>query len=368
MLMLALLFALQSGAACPSCADGAALIKRFELTEAPAPIREARGWAPPRKIVIFGNAAWVAALQAVAPNAQIIGTADVPSALPHLADADVYIGQCTPAVLRAGTRLRYIHSMTAGVDLCAGAPELAGRELTVTNAQAILSPQIADQAMGMLLMLSRRLKKYAEQQRSGAFSHPPMDPSVALDSGYWALEEKTMLVVGLGGIGTEVARRAHAFGMRIIATRNSSRTGPAFVEYVGLSNEAVTLAARADVVVNALPLTPQTRGLFNLSFFQAMKPTAFFVNVGRGESVVTADLVQALQRRMIAGAALDVTDPEPLPAGHPLWPMPNVVLTPHTAGSSDQTARRSLVLATENLRRYVMGERLVSVVDLRRGY
>ena len=366
MLTTAIVFALQ--ASCPSCADGAALIKRFELPEAATPIRSAKGWAPPKKIVTFGGPEWVAALKAVAPQAEIIGTTDVPSAFPHLADADVYIGICSPAVLRAGPKLRWIQSITAGVDLCTGAPELAGRELTVTNAQGVFGPQIADQTMGMLLTLTRRLNKYAEERRTQKFSHPPADPRVALDSGYWELEGKTMLVVGLGGIGTEVAKRAHAFGMRIIATRNSSRSGPSYVEYVGLSDEVVKLAARADVVVNALPLTPQTRGMFNLAFFQAMKPTAIYVNVGRGETAVTADLVQALQRRVIAGAALDVTDPEPLPDGHPIWQMQNVVLTPHSAGASDQVKHRLMVLAAENLRRYVAGERMISVADLRRGY
>jgi phosphoglycerate dehydrogenase-like enzyme len=175
-------------------------------------------------------------------------------------------------------------------------------------------------------------------------------------------------VIGLGGIGTEVARRAHALGMRVRATRNSGRDGPEFVEYVGLANEAVTLAGWADVVVNSTPLTADTRGMFNTAFFAAMKPTAYFINVGRGESVITSDLVSALQARRIAGAALDVTDPEPLPLDHPLWAMPNVIITPHVAVASDLLLPRVFTLAAENLARYVRGDRLVSVVDVRRGY
>ena len=108
--------------------------------------------------------------------------------------------------------------------------------------------------------------------------------------------------------------------------------------------------------------------MFNAAFFEAMKPSAYFINVGRGESVATADLVRALEARRIAGAALDVTDPEPLPADHPLWSMPNVILTPHVAVASDLVLGRGLTLAAENLRRYVRGDRLVSVVDVRRGY
>jgi phosphoglycerate dehydrogenase-like enzyme len=158
---------------------------------------------------------------------------------------------------------------------------------------------------------------------------------VVTSLGIWELEGKNLLVIGLGGVGTEVARRAHALGMRVRATRNTGREGPDFVEYVGLANEALPLAEWADVIVNCTPLTPDTRGMFNASFFSAMKPSAYFINVGRGESVVTDDLVSALQARRLAGAALDVTDPEPLPRNHTLWRMPNVIITPHVAVASD---------------------------------
>lgn len=177
-----------------------------------------------------------------------------------------------------------------------------------------------------------------------------------------------MLVVGLGGIGTQVAQRAHALGMRVLATRGSRREGPDFVEYVGLSDEAITLAAEADVVVNAVPLTDTTRGMFNKAFFAAMKPSAYFISVGRGQSTVTADLLEALESGQIAGAGLDVTDPEPLPQDHPLWTTPRVIVTPHVAASSAETLQRIQALVTENLRRYIAGEPLLSVVDIQRGY
>jgi phosphoglycerate dehydrogenase-like enzyme len=179
---------------------------------------------------------------------------------------------------------------------------------------------------------------------------------------------RTMLVVGLGGIGTEVARRAHALGMRVIATRNSSREGPDFVARVGLPGDLAAFAAEADVVVNATPLTPETEDLFDEEFFAAMKPGGYFVSVGRGASTDTDALVDALRSGHLAGAGLDVTDPEPLPAGHPLWSMPNVIITPHVASNSDVQDEREWILAVENLRRYVAGEPLLNVVDLRRGY
>ncbi len=156
--------------------------------------------------------------------------------------------------------------------------------------------------------------------------------------------------------------------MRVLATRRSSRSGPEFVDYVGLADEVTELAAQADVVVNAAPLTSETTGMFDAKFFARMKPTAYFINVGRGRSVVTADLVQALESGRIAGAGLDVTDPEPLPTGHRLWSLPNVIITPHVAGGSDLRAERFWTIIRENVRRYVAGEAMLSVVDVERGY
>ena len=178
-----------------------------------------------------------------------------------------------------------------------------------------------------------------------------------------------MLVVGLGGIGSEVARLADALGMRVLATRNSRREGPDYVEYVGLSHEMNELAAQADVVISTLPLTADTANLHNAAFFAAMKPDAIFINVGRGGTVDTDALVAALRTGEIAGAGLDVAAPEPLPDGHPLWSMPNVMMTPHVAGSSSGYLR-SVVgpVLLENLRRYVAGDALISEVDLKRGY
>ena len=178
---------------------------------------------------------------------------------------------------------------------------------------------------------------------------------------------KTMLVVGLGGIGTETAKRAAALGMIVYATRNSSREGPDYVEYVGLSDELFELAAKADVIVNALPLTAATQGLFNSDFFDAVKPGAYFINVARGASVVTDDLMAALDSGQLAGAGLDVTDPEPLPPDHPLWRMQNVIITPHVAGVA-RTLERHQAVAQENLRRFIAGDALLNVVDPARGY
>jgi phosphoglycerate dehydrogenase-like enzyme len=349
--------------ACPSCLDADTLVARFGLREAATPVRERAGWRPPRRIVTMGGAEWVAALRSAAPAAEVIGVNDVAEAVRALRGADVYVGFCNAAIAGAGTGLRWVQLRSAGADACLRGTSLAERGVLLTNAQGLYGPQVADHALALLLALTRQLHQYRDHQRAGVWQEERMPASPA-----WELDGKTMLVVGLGGIGTEIARRAHAFGMRIVGTRNSRREAPPFVAYVGLGAEALELARSADVVVNAAPLTDDTRALFNATFFRALKPGALFINIGRGESVVTADLVEALRGGRLGGAGLDVTDPEPLPAGHPLWSLPNVVITPHTAGESDGRDRRLLTLAVENLRRYVAGERLLSVVDAERGY
>jgi len=175
-------------------------------------------------------------------------------------------------------------------------------------------------------------------------------------------------VVGLGGVGTEVAERAHAFGMTVTAIRNSDRPGPPTVSRVGQSAALHDFLREADVVVNTLPLTDETRHMFDARAFAAMKPGAWFINVGRGATVVTADLTQALEAGHVGAAALDVTDPEPLPSDHPLWRMPNVIITPHVAPNSEVNIDSRWALFRENLRRYVAGEPMLSVVDTSRGY
>jgi phosphoglycerate dehydrogenase-like enzyme len=353
--------------ACEGCLPADSLIARFGLREVESPVRERPGWQPPRRIVTMGGEAWASALRRVAPGAEVIGVADARAALAALRGADVYVGFCNGGIVAAGSDLRWIQLSSAGADGCLVGTGLADRDVLVTNAQGLYGPAVADHALALLLALTRGVATYRDQQRAGSWENPP-DYSAGLVEPEWELEGRTMLVVGLGGIGTEIAKRAHAFGMRVTGTRNTRRDAPPFVAYVGLANEVNELARSADVVVNAAPLTDATRGMFDADFFRAMKPGAYFINIGRGESVVTDALVAALRERRLAGAGLDVTDPEPLPPGHPLWSMPNVVLTPHSAGSAEAHDRRLLTLAVENVRRYVAGERLLSVVDVRRGY
>jgi phosphoglycerate dehydrogenase-like enzyme len=349
------------------CAAAAELIERFELREGAAPVRERAGWTTPKKIVV-ADVPLADYLRTIAPGVEIVGVQGLRNyagMAEAVAGADVLIGLCTPEIVARGTGLKWIQLLNAGADSCATIPAVAQRGILVTNLQRIQGPHMAEHAIALLLSLARALPVYAVEQNDGAFTRGFRETRGERPI---EIEGKTLLVVGLGGIGTEVAKRAHGLGMRVIATRNSRREGPDYVEYVGLADEYRTLASRADVVVNATPLTPQTRGMFDAAFFAAMKDDAFFINIGRGESVVTADLTAALQAGAIGGAGLDVTDPEPLPPRHALWSMSNVVITPHIATSSDFRSERTVTLVAENVRRYVRGDALLSIVDLASGY
>lgn len=241
-------------------------------------------------------------------------------------------------------------------------PEIQDKQFVFTNAQHTSGPPMADHVIALMTMVTRGLHNFHRFQLQGQWKRRPIDFPML------ELQGKTMLIVGLGGVGTEVARRAHGLGMRVIGIRKSSRTGPSYVEYVGLSPELYELAARADVVVNALPLTNETRGLFDEKFFDSVKRGAYFISVGRGESTVTGDLIAALNDGRLTAAGLDVTDPEPLPDGHALWSLSNVVITPHVAATTDEGRWRRWAVTLENLRRYVNGEKMLNVVDVTRGY
>jgi phosphoglycerate dehydrogenase-like enzyme len=274
------------------------------------------------------------------------------------------MGFCEEEIVARGPELHWIQVYWAGVEDCVAAPSLRQGRKVLTNGQRIASPALAEHSIALMMALVRALDVYHANQLKGSWQR---DIGMARTD-FMELAGRTVLVVGLGGIGTETAKRAHGLGMRVIATRSSSREGPDYVDYVGLSGEVIELARQADVVINTAPLTDETRGMFNAAFFQAMKPTAYFISVGRGASTVTDDLIAALNNGEIAGAGLDVTDPEPLPEGHPLWTTPRVIISPHTAGRSDKGRDRLFLLVRENLRRYVAGEPLLSVVDIERGY
>jgi len=303
----------------------------------------------------------VPALQPAAPQAKLI---EVSTAKPgQIAAADATIGVCSAEVLAQAKQLQWIQWPAAGVDRCVQQPLLHERHPLLTNLQRTMGPSMAEHVLGMMLALSRHFDYFLKEQQQAHWAKEESTTPHLVD-----LDGKTVLVVGLGGIGTEVARRAHALGMRVTATRASGRNGPDYVSYVGLPDELLKLASDADFVVNCAPLTPQTTGIFNREFFATVKPGAYFISVGRGRSTVTADLIAALSSGRIAGAGLDVVDPEPLPADSPLWHLPNVIITPHVSADTAVSAETRKLVLVENLRRYAAGEPMLSVVDIERGY
>ena len=346
------------------------LIEQLGLKQSEQPIQQSPHWRKPKRIVITmldrqiqSKPDAVEWLREVAGGAEIV-VANTRKVSPELLQgADVLLGYCNHDNLKHGQQLNYILNYSAGVDKCTSSPLAQQRPILVTNMQRIYGPGIAEHVIAMMYMLTRKLYVYHDRQWEQQW-----DRKAVKRTDMWELQDRTLLVVGLGGIGTEVARRADGLGMRVIAIRNSSRSGPGFVDYVGLPNELLKLAAEADVVVNTTPLTSKTKGMFDSRFFRSMKPGTYFINVGRGKSVVTADLIDALNSGHLGGAALDVADPEPLPADHPLWQAKNIIITPHISASSDRQMQRYWLVVRENLRRYVNGERMLNVVNLKRGY
>lgn len=342
-----------------------ASLQDLGLREAEVASRDVAGWQKPQRIVVWApfGPQLVEQLQAAAPGVELVAVANAKEAAGAAPGSQAIIGFCDQAVLDAADTVQWVQVFFAGVEDCVSLPGMQSG-VVLTNGQRLSSPTIADHTIALTYALLRGIDIFHGNQAQGDWDRSASNSL----RGFGELSGRTMLVVGLGGIGTQVAQRANALGMRILATRGSRREGPDYVEYVGLSDEAIKLATEADVVVNALPLTDSTRNMFDKAFFAAMKPSAYYVSVGRGQTTVTADLLDALNSGQIAGAGLDVTEPEPLPADHPLWNTPRVIITPHVAASSAETLERIQALVTENLRRYVAGDPLLSVVDIKRGY
>lgn len=305
-----------------------------------------------------------AELQSLAPNVTIYSGLTAEAALGMAAKANgVDVRFATPEFIKQAPNLVWVQAMSAGVDsLQRNRPLMESEKIVLTNMRAVHGPAIADHAMGMLLTLTRGLRDYEKGQAAGKWreEEPAQRPI--------ALAGKTMLVVGIGGIGTEIAQRASGFGMRVIATRRTDTPAPAYVERVGKPDELMKMLPQADVVAVCVPLTDETSGLFNPAAFAAMKKGSYLINIARGRIVETAALVEALKDGTLAGACLDVTDPEPLPDGHALWSMRNVVVTPHVAAESDLTEERRWALLKENMRRFGAGEPLLNCVDKQMGY
>ncbi len=314
----------------------------------------------------------LARIREAAGGAEVVNAATPEAALAEVGDADAFLGKITPRLLAAAPKLRWVQAITASLEHYVF-PELAAHPCLLTNMRGLFSDVVADHVFGYILCFARNLPLYLRRQAraewgpAGGESERPSfaaGPGVAtaMDRAHLHLSDATLGVVGMGSIGSEVARRGAAFGMRVLGADPEPRPGAWPLSRLD------DLLAASDFVVIAAPHTPETAGMFHRGRIRKMKPGAFLINVGRGALVPLADLTAALEAREIAGAALDVFEVEPLPPDHPLWRMENVILTPHVAACSVRVPERHLALLVENVRRFGRGEEPRNRVDKARWY
>ncbi len=281
------------------------------------------------------------------------------ASLDLITDADAYYGRMTPALLAAGKKLRWIQATSAGLDGYYF-PELRDSDVTVTNLRGIYSDVIAEHVFALLLSMARGIPAYFRSQLEGRWENKSV-PVIHVAG-------TTLGVLGLGGIGLAVAERGHAFGMRVLALDPAPKGRPDYVERIYGIHELHEMLGEVDFFVICAPHTGETDRMIDAAALEAMKPSAIFINIGRGKVVDLAALTRALGNGEIAGAGLDVFEEEPLQEGHPLWAMENVMITPHVAAISDRIEDRRIGLILENIQRFRDGEPLLNVVDNKRGY
>ena len=295
-------------------------------------------------------------IQSVSSEVEVLNLKEEDRVLEVVGEVDAIYGRITPAMLAQAQKLRWIQTPMAGLEHYMF-PALAQSNVTLSNMQGIYSDNIADHVMGYILMFARGFHIYLRRQleRKWAKSVPIIH-----------LADQTLGVIGLGGIGTAVAKRGAAAEMRVIATNVAEVEKPDFVDALWGADRLGDLLAESDFVVSCVPHTPETVKLIRTDQLKQMKKTAYLINISRGVVVDLAALTTALQEGEIAGAGLDVFETEPLPADHPLWGMENVIITPHTAGDGPYAANRRIEVVKENLRRFVAGKPLRSVVEKNR--
>jgi phosphoglycerate dehydrogenase-like enzyme len=320
----------------------------------------------------------LAQIVAAAGAMRVVNALDPQAAQQAIADADAFFGKLTPELLSAAGRLRWVQSPTASMEHYLF-PALVEHPSLLTNMRGLYGDVIAEHVLGILLAFTRNLHTYVRQQAAARWQPVGGEaerasfaagPGVinAIDRAHRSLGDLTLGIVGLGGIGSELAVRASAFGMRVVAVDPLEQPCPPLLSAVWPPQDLDELLATSDFVVIAAPHTPSTEQLFRRPQFEAMKRSGILVNVGRGAIVNLDDLVWALETGKIAGAALDVAEQEPLPSDHPLWRMPSVIITPHVAGQSPRVAPRHLAVLLDNLQRFVAGQPLANVVDKRAWY
>jgi len=320
----------------------------------------------------------LARIQAAAPGAQIANAATKADAMRGIEQADAMFGKITPELLAAARQLRWVQAPTAGMEGFLF-HELVTHSCIVSGMRGIYSDVIADHVWGYMLCFVRNLHRYIRQQSLGRWdpiggeqhrqtSDVACGTQSVIDRNHDQVRGKTLGLVGYGNIGREIARRAAAFRMQVVAVDPQLHQRPPELADAWPTPQLDRLLLVSDFVVITAPHTPETVGLFRRPQFQAMRRSAYLINVGRGVIVDLDDLDWALESGEIAGVALDVFETEPLPSTHPLWQRDNVIITPHIAACYPDLAERHLEVVVENIRRFADGEPLQNVVDKRAWY
>jgi len=315
------------------------------------------------KIVAMGvSPEDVREFQAVSNKVKIVPVTKE-SVMREIVDADAFIGTITPEMVRAGKKLRWTAIRSAGVETVlhkSGGTALRDSNIILTNNQIVQGPEIADHALAMLLALTRNIPKFIQMRESGKWQGGR--------EGLLELKDKTAVVIGVGGIGLQIAIRAWAFGMTVIGVDPEDMSMNPFVSRYVKPDQLNEVIPLADVVFISAPHTEKSHKMMGPQQFELMKKDSYFIAVSRGGIYDLPALVKALDSKRIAGAGVDVTDPEPLPEGNSLWKFPNAIITPHIAGRSDKDAERMLNTIKENIRRFAEGMPLINVVDKSKGY
>ena len=298
-------------------------------------------------------------IESVSGDLSLVQPENSEAALREIVDTDIVFGGFNRSLFENAKQLKWVQVLSAGVDGLLF-PEFVKSDVILTSAKGFVGPHLADQTWALLLGLLRGIGR-AVRERT-------WENRMSIRLATWELSEQTLGIVGLGGTGIDVARRAQGFGMRVIAVDPEAVAAPSFVHEVWKMDRFHELLAESDVVAICAPLTPETHGMFDDAAFEQMKSHALLINVTRGKIVDGPALIRALTSGSIGGAGLDVTPEEPLPTDSPLWDMPNVIVTPHVAGGSPIRLDRSVGLFCDNLERLLVGKPLLSVIDKEKGY
>lgn len=318
--------------------------------------------------------------ETVAGRAEIINCQTADEALASVPDADAFLGKITPEMLARTRQLKWIQAFTVSLEHYVF-PALYEHPCVLTNMRGLFSDVIADQVMGYVICFARNLHIYIRQQLEHRYEPAGGETSRVnnaygpgtvnnMDRATIFLPDTTMLVVGMGAIGSEIARRALCFNIKVrgVDEHPERINPPSGMQAVVGTDKLAEELGQADWVVIAAPHTPKTERWFNRDVISQMNQSAYLINIGRGAIVVLSDLVDALKSGQIAGAALDVFEHEPLPRDNPLWDMPNVILTPHTSGYSTVIAGRHLATLRQNIERFLSGQSLINQVDKKAWY